>query len=147
MHPYGSSFARTVLGTGMKLSRQHSNKVKRSLHHLKSLHTTTPTVQQSSPLIHHQQGWEQFFFKHKIMDIPLWCWKKLCCHQNGSAGLNLGMRTPWRVCPWTQVYHGNRSQATCPTPHNNRLVKDTPSNTALLPSNDAIQPWSLAHSW
>ena len=52
----------------MKLSRPHSSKSKRSLPHLKSLHITTPTVKQSLLQIHHQQGWEQFFFKHKIMD-------------------------------------------------------------------------------
>jgi len=68
MHPYGNSFARIVLDTGIKLSRQHSSELKRSLHHLKSLHITTPTVKQSLPQMHHQQGWEQFFFKHKIMD-------------------------------------------------------------------------------
>ena len=57
-----------MLGTGMKLSKPHSSKSKRSLPHLKSLHITTPTVKQSLLQIHHQQGWEQFFFKHKIMD-------------------------------------------------------------------------------
>ena len=56
----------------MKLSRQHSSESRRSqsqgsLHHLTSLHITTPTVEQSLLQIHHQQGWEQFF-KHKIMD-------------------------------------------------------------------------------
>ena len=61
-----------MLGTGMKLSRQHSSESRRSqsqgsLHHLTSLHITTPTVEQSLLQIHHQQGWEQFF-KHKIMD-------------------------------------------------------------------------------
>ena len=31
------------------------------------------------------------------------------------------------VCnPWTQVYPGNKSQATCSTPHYNRLVQDAP---------------------
>ena len=64
MHPYGNSFAKTVLGTGMKLSREHSSKSKRSLHLLKSLHTTTPTVKQSFAKMHHQLSWEQ----NKIMD-------------------------------------------------------------------------------
>ena len=63
-----NSFAKTVPGTGMKLSKEHSSKSKRSLHHLKSLHITTRTVKQSLPQMHHQQGWEQFFFKNKIMD-------------------------------------------------------------------------------
>lgn len=38
-----------------------------------------------------------------------------------------------------QVYPGNRSQA---TPHNNWLVPDAPSNTALLLPNNALQPLS-----
>ena len=68
MHPYGNSFAKTVLGAGMKLSKEHSSKSKRSLHHLKSLHIKTPNIKQSLPRMHHYQGWEQFFFKNKIMD-------------------------------------------------------------------------------
>ena len=64
MHLYGNSFAKTVLGTRMKLSREHSSKSKRSLHHLKFLHTTTPTVKQSFPQMHHQLDWEE----NKIMD-------------------------------------------------------------------------------
>ena len=64
MHPYGNSFAKTVLDTGMKLSREHSSKSKRSLHHLKALHTTTPTVKQSFPQMHHHLSWGQ----NKIMD-------------------------------------------------------------------------------
>ena len=51
--PYGNSFAKIVLGTGMKLSRKHSSKSKRSLHHLKSLHITTPTIKESLPQMHH----------------------------------------------------------------------------------------------
>ena len=34
---------------------------------MKSLHITTPTVKQSLPQMHDQQGWEQFL-KHTIMD-------------------------------------------------------------------------------
>ena len=132
MHPYGSSFARTVLGTGMKLSRQHSNKVKRSLHHLKSLHTTTPTVQQSSPLMHHQQGWEQFFFKHKIMDSaalsvtsphPFVMLKEIMLsskrkrwpqpgHANALKSMSLDSGLPWKQI--TSHLSPSSQQPTCP---------------------------------
>ena len=145
MHPYGNSFARIVLGTGVKPSRQHSSKSKRSLPHLKSSHITTSTVKLSLPQMRHQQGWEQFFFKHKIMDSAV----PSVTSPDPSVMLKGTMQSlPQRgVRPWTQVYPGNRSQATWSTPHYNRLVQDAPSNTALPPSNDAIQPRSLPRSW
>ena len=44
MNPYGNSVTRIVPGIVMALKRQLSSGSKRSLHHLKSLHITTPTV-------------------------------------------------------------------------------------------------------
>ena len=44
MNPYGNSFTRIVPGIVMALKKQLSSGSKRSLHHLKSLHITTPTV-------------------------------------------------------------------------------------------------------
>ncbi|KAL9985670.1 hypothetical protein ACROYT_G008096 [Oculina patagonica] len=52
--PLRQLFAKIVLGTGVKLSRQHYSKSKRSLPHLKSLRITTLTVQQSLLQMRHQ---------------------------------------------------------------------------------------------
>lgn len=153
MHPYSNSFAKIVLGTELKLSRQHSSKSKRSLHHLESLCITTPTVKQSLPQMHHQQGWEQFFFKHKIMGSVILS----VTSRDPSVRLKGTMQSPRRKCS-PQPGHantlksmsldsGNRSQGTCSTPHFNQPVQDAPLNTALPPSNDAVQPRSLARPW
>ena len=53
-----------------------------------------------------------------------------------STRLNLGVRTPRRVCTSTQVYPGNRPQAACSTPHHNELFQDAP----LASANAALEP-------
>ena len=118
--------------TGMKLSKEHSSKSKRSLHHLKSLHITTPTVKQSLPQMHHQQGWEQFFFKNKIMDSvvqsatspdPLVRLKGTMQssrrkrspqpgHANGLKSTSLDSGLPWKQI--TSHFFHSSLQPTCP---------------------------------
>ena len=132
MQPYGNSFTKTVLSTGMKLSKEHSSKSKRSLHYLKSMRITTPTVKESLPQMHHQQGWEQFFFKNKIMNSvvqsatspdPLVRLKGTMQssrrkrspqpgHANGLKSMSLDSGLPWKQIT-SHLFHSSL-QPSCP---------------------------------
>ena len=157
MHPYGNSFTRIVLGNGLKLSRHHSSESKRNLHHLmESLHITTPTVKQSLPQMHDQQGWEQFL-KHTIMDssVPsvtspdpsvmlkgtMRSLRKKPSPQpelvNALKSMSLESGLPL-IQITNHLFHSSLKQTWPKMPH---------SNTALPPSNDAIRPRGLARPW
>jgi len=92
------------------------------------------------PQMHHQQGLEQFYpavpsdISRSLSELrgTMQSLKEKCVPQPGMG----------TVRPWTQVYPGNRSQATCSTPHYNQLVQDAPSNIAL-----PAQPRGLERSW
>ena len=144
-----------MLGTGMKLSKPHSSKSKRSLPRLRSLHITTPTIKQSLLQMDRQQGWGHSSFKHKIMDsaVPsvtspdpsvmlkgtmLSSRKKRLPqpgHVNALKSTSLDSGLPWKQIT-SHLFHSSL-RPTCPR---------CPPHTALPPSNDAIQP-SLARSW
>ena len=55
-------------GTGKKLTKQPRSELKRSLYHLKSLHTMTIFVKQSLQQMPHQLGLEHFSFRLKTME-------------------------------------------------------------------------------